>query len=213
MKRSRPGNHDDSLFDLPLDARTENSGSSGKVVADARVQSELPLGPADSFTPDPPGAPPATAAGAGDGTDGSNSPGDLIRPAPGLPSLAQRIAGGALDMVAHVAVLGLAVAGSWWLGVPPVRLTLLPLVLFIAGFSFIYHVLPLVFWGHTPGMARLGLVARSLDGGPLTIGQAVRRWIGAIMSIATLGLFLLLGTERTLADRLSGSTVLGGHNT
>ena len=110
-------------------------------------------------------------------------------------------------MAAHLVVLGFAIAGSWWLGVPPRRLSILPLALFSAGFSFIYHVLPLVFWGHTPGMARFGLVARSIDGGPLTIGQAVRRWLGALLSVATLGLFFALGHERTLCDRLSGSTV------
>jgi uncharacterized RDD family membrane protein YckC len=124
-----------------------------------------------------------------------------------VPTIAQRLAGGGLDIVAHLAVLGLAIAGSWWLGVPPNRLTLFPLALFATGFSFIYHVLPLVFWGHTPGMARFGLVARSIDGGPLTIGQAVRRWLGALLSVATLGLFLALGKERTLSDRLSGSRV------
>ena len=140
-------------------------------------------------------------------TTAEDESGEPASPGSGIPTLGQRLAGAGLDIAAHLAVLGLVIAGSWWLGVPPSRLSLLPLALFTAGFSFVYHVLPLVFWGHTPGMARFGLAARSLDGGPLAMGQAVRRWLGALLSVATLGLFLAFDKERTLADRLSGSTV------
>lgn len=202
MKRSPRWSSNDSLFDLPLD--TSVRGVGGRRV-ETQTQAELPLEPATAV---PPGIPatPAPPTVAGDGSRGPTSP------MPSVPTFGQRLAGGGLDMAAHLVVLGFAITGSWWLGVPPSRLTLVPLALFSVGFSFIYHVLPLVFWGHTPGMAKSGLVARSIDGGPLTIGQAVRRWLGALLSVATLGLFLALGKERTLADRLSGSTVhsLGG---
>jgi hypothetical protein len=56
-------------------------------------------------------------------------------------------------------------------------------------------------------MAAQDLTARSLEGRPLTIAQAVRRWLGALLNLACLGLpFALLG-ERSIADRLSRSTV------
>ncbi len=110
-----------------------------------------------------------------------------------------------MDLAVHLAALGAAVGGSWFLGVPLNRLSILPLLLLIGCFSFVYHVLPLTFWGHTPGMARVGIVARSLDGGPLTIAQAVRRWLGAMLNVASLGLLFALSKEKSLSDRLSRS--------
>ncbi len=197
MKRSPPRGSNHSLFDPPLDTSVRGGGSRH---VETQIQAELPLEPTTAL----PAGIPATPARPTAAEDGSREPTSSV---PGVPTFGQRLAGGGLDMAAHLVVLGFAITGSWWLGVPPSRLTLVPLALFSVGFSFIYHVLPLVFWGHTPGMARFGLVARSLDGGPLTIGQAVRRWLGALLSVATLGLSLTLGRERTLSDRLSGSTV------
>lgn len=189
MKRPARDEPSETLFDLPLDQE----------VGEAAEQAPLPLEPAAAAND----TEPRTARDGGFAGDGGSD-----RPTPAQAAgLRRRLEGGLLDGAAHAAVLLMAMVGSWWLGVPPSRLTVLPLLLFAAGFSFVYHVLPLVFWGCTPGMAQRGLVARSLDGGPLTIGQAVRRWLGAIASFLSLGLVLAFGAEETISDRLSASRV------
>ena len=122
-----------------------------------------------------------------------------------------RLVAGLLDLGVLVAV-GIAVwAGLRWMGIRttlddwPATLT------FHAAFSFLYFVLPLAFWGRTPGMARTGLVARTPGGNHLSFGQSVARWIGACLTGVLLGLPLLLSfTGRSLSDRLSGSRSLTG---
>ncbi len=81
------------------------------------------------------------------------------------------------------------------------------LILFLLVFSFLYHVLPLAFWGQTPGMAWAGLVARTADGESLTFSQTARRWLGTLATLLLVGLpaLLALGGHRSLTDRLSGS--------
>ena len=89
-----------------------------------------------------------------------------------------------------------------------------PFALFLLAFSFLYAVVPLAFWGQTPGMAWRGLVARSLDGDALSFGQTFRRWLGGVLTVATGGLPVLLvlsgadGGGQSLADRISGSRTL-----
>ena len=81
--------------------------------------------------------------------------------------------------------------------------------LFLLSFSFLYTVVPLAFWGHTPGMAWAGLDARGRDGEPLAFDQTARRWIGGILTLLLLGLPLLLAFGgRSLSDLLSGSETL-----
>ncbi|HUP42559.1 MAG TPA: RDD family protein, partial [Thermoanaerobaculia bacterium] len=81
------------------------------------------------------------------------------------------------------------------------------LVLFLLVFSFLYTVLPLAFWGQTPGMAWAGLVARARGYESLTFSQTGRRWLGGLLTAALLGLPALLaaGGGRSMADRLSDS--------
>ena len=124
---------------------------------------------------------------------------------PREPTFGRRVTSAVLDLAVHLGALGAAIGGCWFLGVPPNQLSFLPMLLLIGCFSFVYHVLPLTFWGHTPGMARVGLVARSLDGGPLTIAQAVRRWLGALLNVACLGLLFALSRQRSVSDLLSRS--------
>jgi uncharacterized RDD family membrane protein YckC len=87
----------------------------------------------------------------------------------------------------------------------------LPFGLFLVVFSFLYAVVPLAFWGQTPGMAWRGLVARSLDGDALSFGQTFRRWLGGMATVLLGGLPTLLalatsgGGGRSLADLVSGS--------
>ena len=55
-------------------------------------------------------------------------------------------------------------------------------------------------------MAWAGLVSQNRDGEPLTFDQTARRWIGALLTLGTAGLPLLLALRgRSLADLLSGS--------
>jgi hypothetical protein len=81
------------------------------------------------------------------------------------------------------------------------------LTVFLLAFSFLYSVLPLAFWGRTPGMAWAGLVARAPGGVSLTFAQTARRWLGGLVTLALLGLPTLLAAlgGRSLADLVSNS--------
>ncbi len=95
-----------------------------------------------------------------------------------------------------VSALGGELDGELWPG----------LAVFLVAFSFLYATLPLLFWGQTPGMAWAGIRAADRDEQPVTFRQSVLRWLGSLLTCATLGLPLLL--RRSLADRLSGSMTL-----
>jgi hypothetical protein len=127
----------------------------------------------------------------------------------GRPSIASRFAAGIADLVVHTAVLVLALLGSRQLGVRPILADWPAFALFLLSFSFLYTVVPLAFWGHTLGMAWAGLTSRGRDGEPLTFDQTVRRWLGGLLTLATLGLpILVAGRGRNLTDLLSGSETL-----
>jgi uncharacterized RDD family membrane protein YckC len=119
-------------------------------------------------------------------------------------SLGQRLEAGLLDLGASISALCIVVLGAWILGVQ-LRGSVIPaFASFVASFSFLYHVVPLTFWGQTPGMAVAGLVARTQQDQPLTIQQTILRWLGAAITVIALGLpFLLATSGRSLADRLS----------
>ena len=117
-----------------------------------------------------------------------------------------RFAAGGADLLMHAAILVLALLGVRGMGVRPALAAWPAFVLFLLSFSFLYTVLPLAFWGHTLGMAWRGITSRNRDGEPLTFDQTVRRWLGGIATVATLGLPLLVtGDRRSLTDVLSGS--------
>jgi uncharacterized RDD family membrane protein YckC len=118
----------------------------------------------------------------------------------------RRIAGGIADLVVHAAIAVLALLGCRWLEVQPQVREWPAFAAFLLAFSFLYTVLPLAFWGHTPGMAWAAVTSRNRDGEPLTFDQTVRRWIGALLTLALVGLPVLLGFGgRTLTDWISGS--------
>jgi len=76
-------------------------------------------------------------------------------------------------------------------------------------FSFLYHVVPLAFWGRTPGMASMGIMACHLDGGSLSFVQAIYRWLASLGTTVLLGLPGLLAlTGRSAADRASESVTI-----
>lgn len=128
---------------------------------------------------------------------------------PSVPFQAQMTAS-LLDLGAVLGV-GLVVwLGLTLLGIPVNSSTAGYLVLFLVPFSFLYQVFPLAFWGHTPGMARAGLVARGRDGRSLTFSQAGLRWFASVLTLLLVGLPLVVTqtTGRSLADRLSDSETL-----
>lgn len=177
------------LFDLPL-SRDEPDEPEEPILRERKRPAREPrrTGP----VPVPPPAvedeePPATARS-------------------GLAGRGRRIASGLADLVVHAAVAVLALLGCRGLGVEPQLSEAPAFVLFLAAFSFLYTVLPLAFWGHTPGMAWAGITSRNRDGEPLTFDQTVRRWLGAILTLALAGLPILLSIRgRSLPDWISGS--------
>lgn len=122
-----------------------------------------------------------------------------------------RFAAGGADLLMHAFILVVALLGVRGMGVRPALTLWPPFVLFLLSFSFLYTVLPLAFWGHTLGMAWRGITSRNRDGEPLTFDQTIRRWLGGIVTVATLGLPLLVtGDRRSLTDVLSGSASYPG---
>jgi uncharacterized RDD family membrane protein YckC len=186
-KRSDGSGPEPALFDLPL--------------ADSRRRG-------DELQAAPPAAAGATA---GAGNLPLFAPGAAAAPraggraeAPPAP-LAARLVAGLADLAVHAALLAAAIFGARLLGVertPPWP----PLLLLGLTFSFVYSVVPLAFWGQTPGMAWRGIQARSPGGEPLSFEQTVRRWLGSLVTAALAGLPLVFTRAGlSLSDRLSGS--------
>jgi hypothetical protein len=120
----------------------------------------------------------------------------------------RRVAAGIADLCVHAAALAAALAAMQLVEIPLYRSQWPALGLFLLVFSFIYHVIPLAFWGHTPGMIWAGLVARGANAERLTFGQTGLRWIGALITVCAGGLPALPAIwRRSFADWLSGSRV------
>lgn len=127
-------------------------------------------------------------------TDDSARPGD-------------RLLGGLADFAVQILMLGIAIAAAHALGVGVTLADWIPFAVLALVFSFLYWVVPLAFWGRTPGMAWVGHTARAPQDQPLTFGQASLRWLGALCTLALAGLpFLLALTGRSLTDRISNSS-------
>jgi uncharacterized RDD family membrane protein YckC len=127
--------------------------------------------------------------------------------------IGSRLTAGAADLLVHAAVGVGVFLGCRYLGVRPVLSDWPAFALFLLSFSFLYTVVPLAFWGHTPGMAWRGLDARSRDGEPLAFDQTARRWLGGIVTSLLLGLPLVLVLGgRSLSDLLSGSETLSNRS-
>jgi uncharacterized RDD family membrane protein YckC len=213
------------LFDLPLfDDEGGEGGAENGVGNPASEPQEAAAPPAP---PEPPSAPaveaPATAAPPGE-AQLLFSEEDLIPVAPkrgeqfaeeGVAEgeggeidapFQDRWLGGLADLTIHLATLGAMVLAVRMIGVT-VALEDAPAFLVLGlVFSLLYTIVPLAFWGQTPGMAWVGHLARSEGNEPLTFGQTFLRWLGSILTVALLGLPVLLGlTGRSLCDRLSDS--------
>lgn len=185
MSSSRRREEQPRLFDLELDSEAPPDGE--------EVAAEPDLGepaPRQDSLPEPEEL-----------ESGPNDESDEM-PAP----LGTRAFAGLTDLVAHLAVLALALGGVRFLGVVPAAPDLPALSVLLVIFSLFYTVVPLAFWGRTPGMAAAGLQCRSLGGVPLSFGQATRRWAASLLVVASAGLLFLVALSGTsLPDRMSGS--------
>lgn len=213
-RKKSPGDDPPSLFDLPLHQGPEDETGE---VPDPTAEELFPAEPA------PGAASQSSLFGEGDDATASG-----LHRAPGTDEIdvaeleeielddrvlvRHRLVGGLFDLLVHGVVLALLLGVTWWLGtwspeVPPRVDQWVALGLFLLLFSFLYTVIPLAFWGRTPGMSRVHHAARAEDGEPLTFGQTVRRWLGALLTLTLAGLPLVvaLGERRSPADRLSAS--------
>ena len=127
-----------------------------------------------------------------------------------LAPLRARVTAAAIDLVCHLAVAAAGAMGAVMLGVPPEPQALPGLVLLVVVFSLFFLVVPLAFWGRTAGMAAARIACRAAGDQPPTFGEAGRRWLGSLLTIAAAGLpaLLVLGGGRSLADRLSGTVLV-----
>lgn len=212
-KGTRPEDDAPRLFDAPLFGPGEVRPDAvparpGEVPPEPPREPEPSPEPARELQPEPPFREPAPAAAPAPPHD--DAPEASLEESPREPrlTLGRRWTAGVVDLGLHAAALGLALAGQIWLGVPPSWDHAAPLGLFLAAFSFLYCTVPLAFWGQTPGMAAFSLAAHNAGSHNLTFGQTLVRWLGGVLTVALLGLPLVLagrGPGRSLADRLSGS--------
>jgi uncharacterized RDD family membrane protein YckC len=231
MPRREPPD-EPSLFDLPLEPpgaaepppHTPSRGRSPQTRQEPREpkpaaaagSSSLPDLPLELFepAPEPPSAPravrrperpePAAREAAAVGPAFGPAPADRATGVPASPGA--RLAAGAADLLVHAAVAVTVLVGARLLGTRPSLSDGPAVALFLLSFSFLYTVLPLAFWGQTLGMTWAGIASRSLDGEPLAFDQTARRWLGALLTLITLGVPLFLGPPgRSLSDLLSGS--------
>jgi len=198
-RRDKPNQPADEplLFDLPLAGPEEpepeeRPAARRSVVPPAPRESGEPL-PARRRGPVPVPAPELDEEPAPDSEDDR-------------AGRARRVAAGAADSLVHAAIGVATLAGLRWMGVTPDLAAAPALGVFLLSFSFLYTALPLAFWGQTPGMAWAGIAARNRDGEPLSFDQTARRWLGGLLTLAVLGLPLLItGRRRSVTDLISGS--------
>lgn len=191
-------------------------------IPDEPLLFDLPLGPerersAPSPAPERKRAPRAAAPEpAAEPVLAFDEPEELPEPTArpnGRAGLGSRISAAGADLLVHASVAVGVLIGCRLMGVRPVLSDWPAVALFLLSFSFLYTVVPLAFWGHTPGMAWAGLDARSRDGEPLAFDQTARRWIGGVLTLLFLGLPLLLAFGgRSLSDLLSGSETLSSRS-
>ncbi len=137
-----------------------------------------------------------------------DSPDPLTDEAPSAPIRARLIAG-LIDFAVHLAMVGAMIGCAAFMNIRVGWHSWPSFALLIAAFSFLYWVIPLAFWGRTPGMAWIGISSRALDDEPLSFAQTALRWLGALLTVMLAGLPLALAiTGSSLSDRLSQSKTL-----
>src|SRR5581483_11634103 len=96
------------------------------------------------------------------------SPAETGPPSDDVAGFGRRFLGAVLDVVLQALVGLAAVAGAQAIGAAPVPRAMPGFALLLLVFSLVYTVIPLAFWGRTPGMRAVGLVAHTGDEHPLT---------------------------------------------
>lgn len=197
MSRQRPAD-EGLLFDLPLDP------------AAARRPPAEPATPAEDDQPALPLVEQAVEGAEDEPADDRAAPAPTRRRRasrrPGRAGPGPRLIAGLTDLGVCAAVLLVLLIALLALGVRPAWTDWPAGSVFLLTFSFLYSVLPLAFWGRTPGMALAGLRATSADGRPLSFRQAVLKWLGGVLTVALVGLPLLLALGgRSLSDLISGA--------
>ena len=203
MRREEDTPDEPLLFDLPLEPERGRSAPPAPISERKRAPRAAAPGPRQP--------PPQEASLTFDEPD-DEAPAQPAGPA-GRAGLGSRISAAGADLIVHASVAVGVLVGCRLMGVRPVLSDWPAVALFLLSFSFLYTVVPLAFWGHTPGMAWAGLDARSRDGEPLAFDQTARRWIGGVLTLLFLGLPLLLAFGgRSLSDLLSGSETLSSRS-
>lgn len=192
-KRRSRQDEEPLLFDLPL--QEEEEGEDWEEALDREAEPERRRAVEDDEAP------------AGDGEDDLAGEPESPSAERAAAPVVDRLLAGLADLAIQALVAGAAVAGVLAMGLRPGLEDWQPFAAFSLLFSFLYWVIPLAFWGQTPGMTWIGHLARSESEEPLAFGQTVRRWLGALLTLALAGLPLLLAAfgGRSLSDRLSGS--------
>jgi uncharacterized RDD family membrane protein YckC len=201
---------DPGLFDdLPLhqDTRVEDPDRKVDQPRDTPSPAKPPGESAEALPlfADTPGTEPTSPAASAEFFDATTRP--AWRPVVPVPA---QLSAGLIDLGLILAVGLMTWLGLYFMGISIDLVDWGIVALFLLPFSFLYEVFPLAFWGRTPGMERVGLVARSRDGKSLSFSQAARRWLAAVITVCLLGLpwILTATTGKSLADRLSGSQTL-----
>ena len=85
------------------------------------------------------------------------------------------------------------------------------LIAFLILFSLYYFVSSWMVWKRTLGAGILAIRIDAEDRAGVTFRRALRRWVGTVVSVATVGLGFLLATlppHRSLPDRMSDTVVV-----
>lgn len=197
--RTRPDENPGLFDDLPLqlDPRAKDPAPP--------IEKRKPSPPRDSSAETPAESLPLFAESPDETFDATTKP--AWRPVVPLPA---QLSAGLVDL-GFVLAVGLVIRlGLYLMGVSVDLGGMGSLGFFLLPFSFLYQVFPLAFWGRTPGMAKVGLVARNQDGKSLSFSQAMLRWFASVLTVCLLGLpwIITATTGHSLADRLSGSQTL-----
>jgi len=199
-----------SLFDLPIDPASETTGRAA--ARRAGRGERAPQAAAEPASDALPLFSPTAAAGGAGARDERRlrAVGVEDRPTPTVrASVGRRLLAGLGDLALHAAVFVLMLAGARLLGSEVTPAALPPTALGLLLFSMLYTVLPLAFWGQTPGMSFAGIASSSLDGEPLSFGQSFRLWLASLVSLLLAGLpTLIVPRGRSLSDRLAGARTL-----
>ena len=212
------------LFDLPLGPPSEADPQPAPAADDEPdLASKAPTSPPPEVSSPPPeiNAPPIAATPRQD-QEPVEAPAPRAAEAyveaeaapPGPPTaatLGRRILSGGADVLVHAGALATAVLGLDFMGIEHDLANIVPLLLLVLSFSFLYTVISLSFWGQTAGMAWLGIAARQSPQFPISFAQATLRWVGGLVTFCLAGLPLLLALGGgSLSDRISHSQSYSG---